>query len=69
MARAKQDPAMLIFVVVGIMIVTVLDTLGVVSTEGGGTKTVLLGALYYGVGGAGGGLAAWAIFRRFKPWT
>ena len=60
---------MLLFFCAGIFLVGVLNTLGIVSLVGGNRyESIGLAGLYYGLFGGGGGLAIWAIYRRFRPW-
>jgi hypothetical protein len=46
---------------IGILVVAMLDTYGVISTEGPVSASV-----FYGIGGVGGGVVAYQILRRLR---
>ncbi len=69
MAKSKQDPAILLFVGVGICVVGALGALGIVSMKGDDRyESATLAGIYYGLFGGVGGVVGWAIYRRFRPW-
>ena len=68
MPKPKQDPAMLLFGVAGILAAIILSQIGILpSMAGGGIEGATTAGLLAG-GGAGVGLIVWAIYRRFRPW-
>ncbi len=62
----KNLTLQLLFMAIGILVVTALDTLGVIHASGPGTEGAIRAGLFYGVGGGGGGMIVGEIVRRVR---
>ena len=68
MPKPKQDPAILLCGIVGLMVAMILSALGILPSMGsGGTEGALRVGLIAGAG-IGVGLIVWAVYRWFRPW-
>ena len=68
MVKPKQDPAMILCAIAGLLVALVPSSLGILPSTGeGGLEGALRAGLVAGAG-IGAGLIVWALYRRFRPW-
>jgi len=64
--QPKQNPGRLMMAGAGIVVVGILDVLGVIPGTGSGVSGAVHAGLFYGIGGAGGGMILYEIIQHLR---